>query len=192
MSRISSITVDTEMLEEVRQRLGEMERKAPNAISNSLNRTVTNIATNVSKEVRKEYNVKATDVKDTLRKRKANHSDLSAEVRSTGQVLPLDRFKVTPKTVNPKRKKQLKVAVKKDGVKQILGAFVTNLNGIKIFIREGDDRLPIDRLFGPSVPQMLGNEGTVENINIQARDTFEKRLEHEINRILERSGGGGS
>lgn len=183
------ISVDSKMLEDVQKKLGQMSNKAPNAICAALNRTVTNIQSNVSKEVRKEYNIKAGDVKATLTKTKASRSNLQAEVRSKGQTIPLDRFKVTPKTVNPKRRGQLKISVKKGGVKQVLGAFIANLGGVKVFKREGEKRLPIERLFGPSVPQMLGNDGIVEKINLEAKNTFERRLEHEVNRIVASLGG---
>ncbi len=184
------VSVDAQMVEEVQRKLGQFSNKAPNAISSALNRAVTNVTSNVSKEVRKQYHIKAGDVKSTLNTRKASTSKLQAEVRSKGELIPLDRFKVSPRTVQPKRKKQLKIAVKKDGFKKILGAFIADLSGVKVFKRQGKDRLPINRLFGPSVPQMLRNEGIVENINEEAKNTFERRLDHEINRILASVGGG--
>lgn len=178
------IQVDAAALRDVEQRLGQFANRAPNAIANSLNRASTNTASNITKETRSKYHLKPADIKATLKITKASKSVLSAEVRSSGKAVPLDRFKVTPKTVNPKRKSQLKIAVKKDGIKQVLGAFIANLNGVKVFKRENDKRLPIARLFGPSIPQMIGNEGTVENINQNAQVTYETRLDHEINRIL--------
>lgn len=178
------IQVDADALRDVEQRLGQFANRAPNVIASSLNRTVTNITSNISKETRAKYHVKTADIKETIRVTKANKSSLAAEVRSRGEPIPLDHFKVTPKTVNPKRKSQLKIAVKKDGIKQVLGAFIANLNGVKVFKRENDKRLPIARLFGPSIPQMIGNEGTVEKINQNAQVTYETRLDHEINRIL--------
>lgn len=180
------IVVDDVALQEVEQKLGQFSDKAPNAIASALNRSVTNISSNVTKEVRKDYNIKAAEVKSTLKTFKASRSKLAAEVKSSGKTIGLDKFKVSPKTVNPKRKSQLKIAVKKDGVKRILGAFIANLNGIKVFKRDTKKRLPISRKFGPSVPQMVGSERVAEKVNAQARITYETRLDHEINRILSR------
>lgn len=179
-----TVNVDQRMLEEVRSKLGDMSKKAPNAISSALNRAVTNVASNVSKEVRKEYVIKASDIKSTLTKTRATRTSLQAIVKSRGELVPLDRFKVSPRTVQPKRKKPIKVAVKKDGLKETLGAFVADISGIKVFKRTSKKRLPIDRLFGPSVPQMIGNEEIRKKINREGQDTFNNRLEHEINRIL--------
>lgn len=179
-----TVNVDQELLNDVRNRLGELSNKAPNAISSALNRAVTNVAKNVSKEVRTEYNIKAGDIKTTLSKTRASRSNLSAIVRSRGEPIPLDRFKVSPKTVQPKRKKPIKVGVKKDGLKEVLGAFVADISGIKIFERTTNKRLPIKRLFGPSVPQMIGNQDIVDKINHEGQETFKNRLDHEIERIL--------
>ncbi len=98
------INVDERMFIEVQRKLGRFHHKAPNALSNALNRAASNINKNVKKEVRKEYHIKAKDVGSTLKVSKANRSNLGAEVRSKGELIPLDRFKVSPKTVNPKRK----------------------------------------------------------------------------------------
>lgn len=182
------VVIDESELQSVRQRLGELQHKAPNVIANALNRSVSNIKANVPKEVRKDYHAKAADIKATLKVFKASASKLQAEVKSSGKTLGLDKFKVSPKTVNPKRKSQLKVAVKKGGTKQILGAFIANINGTKVFKRNGIGRLPISRLMGPSVPQMIGNESTVNKINQDAYITYETRTNHEINRLLSRLG----
>lgn len=181
------IVIDDAALKDVEKRLGEFSNKAPNAIANSLNRSVSNINSNITKEVRKEYHIKATDVKATLKNFKASRSNLSASVQSRGKQIGLDKFKVSPKTADPKRKSQLKIAVKKDGMKQILGAFVANLHGIKVFKRDSAKRLPISRKFGPSVPQMIGNEETVKKIETSAWATYEKNLNHYVNHLLSKS-----
>jgi len=179
-----SVDVDRRLLNDVRDRLGEMSNKAPNVISKSLNRALTNVAANVSKETRKEYNIKAGDVKHTLSKTRASKSALTAIVSSKGNPIPLDKFKVSPRTVQPNRKRAIKIGVKKGGMKATLGAFVSDINGIKVFKREGKKRLPINRLYGPSVPQMLANEEIRNKINGEGAETFNRRLDYEINRIL--------
>ncbi|WP_260288454.1 phage tail protein [Peribacillus aracenensis] len=181
-----SVSLDERMLKDVQDKLGAFSKKAPNAISSSLNRAVTNVASNVSKEVRKEYNIKSADIKNTLSKTRASRSNLSAIVESRGELIPLDKFKVSPRTVQPKRKKPIKVGVKKGGVKPLLHSFVSDVNGIKVFERKGKARLPVKKLFGPSIPQMLKNEDIRKNIDREGSETFNRRLDHEINRILDR------
>lgn len=184
-----TIQIDRQMLEDVQRRLGDMEKKAPQVISSALNRAITNVASNISKETRLRYNVKSKDVKSTLEKTRASKANMEAIVRSTGTLLPLDRFRVSPRKVTPKRKAPIKAGVKKGGMKPVKGAFVGDIHGIKVFRRQGKARLPIERLFGPSVPQMLQNEESRERINEEGREMFYRRLDHEINRILEKGSG---
>ncbi|AMW99314.1 phage tail protein [Rummeliibacillus stabekisii] len=182
-----TITIDQRTVKNVQKRLKGIERKAPNAISNALNRTISNLATNMGREVRAVYSVKASDIKSTLIKRIAKPNALNASIKSKGKVLGLDQFKVSPKTVQPLRKKPIKVAVKKGGLKPIPKAFVGNVSGIKVFERVSKERLPIRRLYGPSVPQMLKNVGVQGKLRDQANSKFRERLDHEINRLIERS-----
>lgn len=180
------VEIDKVMLKMVQKRLRDVPNKAPQAISSALNRALTNVASNISREVRQEYNIKAADIRATLSKTRASRANLTAIVKSRGNLIPLDRFKISPKTVNPKRKSPIRAGVKKDGMKSLGSAFVADINGLKVFRRTTNKRLPIQRLFGPSVPQMLQNEEIREKINAEGEKTFYKRLDHEINRILDR------
>ena len=182
------IEIDDRALKEIEKKLGEISHRAPGVMSSSLNRTVTNISSNIRKEVRERYHIKAGDIRNTIETKKASSGSLSASVISKGRTIPLDKFKVNPKTANPRRKKQLKIAVKKDGVKQVLGAFISDLHGLKVFKRSSKKRLPIERLFGPSVPQMIKNESISEKVESEAVITFDKRVTHEINRMLNNLG----
>ena len=182
-----TITIDQRTVKNVQKRLKGIEKKAPNAISNALNRTISNLATNIGREVRAVYPVKASEIRPTLIKKTAKPNALNASIKSKGKVLGLDQFKVSPKTVQPLRKKPIKVAVKKGALKSLPNAFVADISGIKIFERTSKKRLPIRRLYGPSVPQMLKNVGVQEKLNVQANNKFKERLDHEINRLIERS-----
>lgn len=206
------ITVNDAELQRVQEQLGELKDKAPNIIARALNRSVSNLKATIPKVVRQDYHVKAGAVKETLDAFTANASKLEAQVKSKGKLLGLNKFKVSPGTVNPNRKSQLKIAVKKDGTKLIPGAFNANLNGIKVFKRTKSKVVPskgtykgrvvkrgprkgkqllraeIERKFGPSVPQMIGNQENVEKINQSAYVTYEKNINHDINRLLSKMG----
>ncbi|ECD6517303.1 hypothetical protein E2329_22820 [Salmonella enterica subsp. enterica] len=181
-----SVNVDTQLLHEIQSRLGNMSNKAPNVIANALNRAMTTVAASVSQETRKEYTIKATDIKATLSKTKATKSSMQAIVESQGGLVPLDKFQVSPKTVQPLRKKPIKVGVKKNARKEVKGAFVADISGKKVFTRTDKRRLPIKRLMGPSIPQMIGNEEVRNKINAAGFEQFNRRLPHEINRLLDR------
>lgn len=176
--------LDERMLSEVTRRLNGVHKKTPQVLSEAMNRAITNINSNIKKEVRKDYHIKAKDIQATLQVKKASKIDLSGSVRSLGSPIPLDKFNVSPKTANPRRKTQLKIAVKKDGIKTIAGAFIADINGKKVFKRTAKNRLPIDKLFGPSIPQMIDHPERVQMIQEEGNQVFLNRLDHNINRIL--------
>ncbi|EJW19148.1 phage tail protein [Paenibacillus alvei] len=192
------ITVDANTLKDVERRLGEYPKKAPLVISRALNRAAANVKTNAVKRVRESYVVKAKDVSTTMSVKKASRNNLSANVTSEGTSIGLDKFRVRPaEPRHSKPPKALKVQVKKaGGAKQIVGAFVASVNGNKVFSREANSRhlkgksgrwteLPVKRLFGPPIPEMVGNKSIREFVEREAATVFDQRLEHEINRTLE-------
>lgn len=181
-----SVEIDEKLIENVQSELGDFHKKAPSVITGALNRAVTNVNSNIKKQVRKEYIVKAEDIQKTISKTKASRGDIGAEVKSRGNLMALDKFKVSPKTINPRRKSPIKVAVKKGAAAPLPGAFMSDINGPKLFKRSGKKRLPIKRLFGPSVPQMIGNEEVRTQIEKEGQETFQKRLDQNIKRILEK------
>ena len=101
---------------------------------------------------------------------------------------PLSAFSFTPKKPN---QKPPTVEVKK-GEKTTLtkGAFVAPVKAgekqhVGIFERIGESRLPIRQLPGPSVTGMFKANEEVHNKVWDAMfETFEKRVEHELERLL--------
>lgn len=179
------ITISAFKFKEVEQELGEYKSKAPVALSRAINRAASNAKTNASKKVREKYNIKAKDVNSTLKITNANKGSLMAIVKSTGERIPLIKFKVSPATPRAKNPpKVLQVEVKKGGLKSLVGAFVANVNGNKVFKRTTSARLPIQQLYGPAVPQMLGTYSLKDFIENEATKVFDQRLDHEIQRIL--------
>lgn len=180
------VTIDGVDIRKVELRLGQMSRKAPDAMTRALNRAVEAARTAAVREIRQDYVIKAKEARGTMRIVKASKRTLSAELRSRGHLIPLDHFRYKPKQPRPKNPpKALQVQVKKTGYKDLLHAFVADINGPKIWQRVGKSRLPIRRLMGPAVPQMLGQENVRAKVLEKALGTYKKRLDHEINRILE-------
>ncbi|MDT2292339.1 phage tail protein [Paenibacillus larvae] len=79
-------------------------------------------------------------------------------------------------------------SVKKDGGKKAIpGAFIAQVGGhIGAFKRVGKKRLPIQELYGPAVPVMLGNDVVKKHIETEAQKRLSERLNHELNRRLGR------
>ena len=64
-------------------------------------------------------------------------------------------------------------------------AFIARSGFNGVYARKGKSRLPIQQLYGPAVPQMLSN-GVVKLITDEARATFAQRVDHEIDRVLQK------
>ena len=181
------IEVDAPKLKEVERRLGFMRAQARPVLARAINRAAENAKTNMSRRAREEYLIKDSDIKKTVSLRKADQVSLAAVVKSKGSKIGLINFKVSPnKPRHSNPPKEFRARVKKSSaLKGIPGAFVANINGPKLMRRVGKSRLPIKQLFGPSVPEMIGSPSVITYIEKEALLTLEKRIDHEIKRVLE-------
>ena len=176
--------------------LSHIEKGAPRAIAAALNRTIEGVKTDATKMITTTYDIKAGDVRPIIKAHRASASTLLASARASGGVIPLKKFRV----LSSKPGTALRVSVKKSGGKAIKGAFEATMKEVGfgknrraaepgeehvgIFRRKGKARTPIKELYGPSVAQMMGEVGVIEYVSIGAADRFEKRLDHEIGRLL--------
>ncbi len=154
-------------------------------VSRSLNRAVISSRASVTRTVRDRYTPKAKYVKRSLYLKKANPKNLEAAVEVRGSSLPLRAFNYRPKSdTTGNARKTVRVEVKKGGLKPLGASFVWK--GL-VLHRRGKSSLPVDTVYGPSVPSMAGNEDVSSVIEETMRESFLKNLEHETREIL-RSG----
>lgn len=177
--------IESKDVKKVQKRLGVLKHKAPDVISRALNRAATNLKSNVVKKTREEYNIKAKTIRSTIRIERATRTSLSAKVISEGNKEPITSYLVLPRNSTAKKSKALvRVAVKKGDAKTLLSAFVVSKYG-GVYERENKERFPIKQIYGPSVPQILGNEETEAYVMKEAWNMYKRRVDHEINRLLE-------
>ncbi|MER2126296.1 phage tail protein [Solibacillus sp.] len=169
--------------EQIEQLFDATPRQANIILWRALNRAATAAQTRASVTVRREYVIKAADVKKRIKIRKATAGNLSAQIRASGPVTPLMKFDVTPTFPDST---QVRARVKKGGRKPIQSGFVvrTGNSHVNVFTRSGRSRLPIKGRYGPSIAQMMGKDEIVEDIQTRAQDVLDKRLEHELDRLL--------
>ena len=106
-------------------------------------------ATQLSKDVRAVYSIKLGDVKKALTIKRQPTVQPEYLVLYVSGAVGLDKFSMSRRRVG--------VSVKvKSSRKVVKGGFVANVSGDKIFKRKGAARLPIERLYGPSVPGRMG------------------------------------
>jgi hypothetical protein len=183
------IDIELKNLLKVQKALKDQPKKINLVLSRAINRAATNAKANMAKKVREQYVVKAADIKDTIKITKATSQKPVAEVRSVGKKINLTKFKTSPHEPRPKNppKGGYKSQVKKEGgLKAVPKGFLVNVRGtLAMMQRVGKERLPIKRLMGPSVPEMIGRKNVIEWVETEAKSMLNNRIDHELKRILE-------
>ena len=169
---------------------------ADRAIWASMRRAATSGEALGAKEVKKDYYVASADFKKYAHTKwhifsESGSTELTIEF--FGYHIPLIRF-----DTKFGKDGRVETHVKRSSPKAVLDhAFVSEVKSghIGLFERETDDRLPIRQLLGPAIPQMIdANDGLKERIGEKLIETFNKRLEHEIDfrlgKLLKAAEGG--
>jgi hypothetical protein len=184
------IEVSAEQLERAESLLADFPKAEPRALSSALNRAAEGARTDAVKKARETYVITAGRVRETIGIGKATPDNLIARVKSQGRPRALSYFNVRPKLPGIRRRKPLFAQVQRGGGGTIKGAFVARLQSghLGVFNRVGKSSLPIIQRYGPSVPQMIGSETVTEYVELGAQRRLDNRIDHEINRLLQRWG----
>jgi len=156
------------------------------AVGSALTRAAAAGKTAAKQPVTKEYTISQSEF--LARTRNINHfiressGGISVVFGFRGNVIPLMKFNTR---VNGSG--QIVTQVKRSGSAETLNrAFSAQMGGHRgIYERVGVSRFPVEELYGPATPQMMySNEKVTDEIERKVADTYEKRIDHEILRIL--------
>lgn len=185
------VTIDAQQFERAALVLQDIPRGVEKAASRAINRALAATRTQAIRSIRENYSIKAGAVRQTMKIEKATPSKPAGTVTSTGSNIPLIKFQPRPSTpgTGGPGKPALKVAVKKGQVKTSAGAFVARMKSgaTGVYQRKGIERQPIEQLYGPAIPVMLGVVDVTQAIEERAQAVVGERFEHEVTRILEAS-----
>ena len=100
------------------------------------------------------------------------------------------RFNVSP-TIPIQRATVSAAVLAGNGRTPFQDAFIARMQSghTGMFERDGSKRLPISEFMGPSTAQMAGNSIVLADVEEKAQEVINKRVEHEITRILNGYGG---
>ena len=156
------------------------------AVGSALTRAAAAGRTAAKQPITKEYTISQSEF--LAQTRDINHfvreSDggISVAFGFRGNVIPLTKFKTS---INSNG--QVVTQVKRSGAAETLNrAFSAQMGGHRgIYERTGPSRFPVEELYGPATPQMMySNEDVLDEIEQKMADTYEKRIDHEILRVL--------
>lgn len=188
-----SVMIQDEIL---KQKLQKIPKDAPMVLTRALRRGLQTAGSETKKTIRDEYPLKAKEIASTLNFKKPTKSNLTAKMISKGNKLGVVHFKISP-AVSTGKRKLLKITInKKKGPITLSAGFAkevkkyfdaTSLSpNIRVFVREGSDRYPVKRIYGPSVPELVGSKSVMARIEAEATSMVIKRLNHEIIRLGEK------
>lgn len=169
--------------ERLEKKLRELSGKGTHkAVARALNRGIVAARKAGAMEIRKIYTAKSGFLKSRVKLVKANHGEtqMRAYLRIDGPMENAAKYKAA---VN---RRGVFVTIKKGNrIKIPRGFFVNKWRGV--FARIDKKRLPISGIYGPAVPQLFGNKQVMEVMRDTGLETYSKRLEHEIERIIDQS-----
>jgi len=148
------------------------------AIVRALNKTAANVRTSASSAIRRRRALSAKVVREALAIRKAKPDRLVSSLVATGRPIPLRDYKAraTQKGVTAQVSPGKRKLISHRGNR----AFIVQKIGGHVFAREGKARLPIKKLFGPSLPSTFVQAEVRAAWTATAREALPKRLAEEV------------
>lgn len=183
------IEVTQDTIDKVNVLLSGISGGAEKVFGNAINRALTTARSQAYRGVTKEYAISKKVIteytKDTIKK--ASNSDVCGVLTFSGKQIPLYKYN----GVKPKNPGKGKVFAGQKTPKAIEDAFFINVSANKagIFERVGKERTPIVQLMGSSMRSMVSNAVVMEEIYDKTQETLDKRIDHEIERLLAGYGG---
>ena len=190
MSTIRIDEVSGKGLDRVTKILAGVPGGVYKAVSSALKRAGDTAKTKAGQMAAAEYTIsKGTFMRNVkIKNLVSSHAGgvASMSLSFAGGVLPLLNF-------NTKFSKDGRITtqVKRNGGGGTLEhAFVSNMFGATaVFERVGTSRFPVEQKYGPSTAHMMQNDDVIEKMSDAISETYDKRIEHEITRILNGWGG---
>lgn len=192
MSYIKIEDVGGQSLDRINKLLAGIPGGATKAASSALKRAGEAAKTQAGRFAAAEYTINKGDfMRNTTIKTKSSATTdgvASMSISYAGNVLPLLTF-----NTSYARDGSVRTQVKRNGSAQLLEhVFVAKISGhTGAYERLGRSRFPLEQKYGPSTGHMMRNEDVIEQMDETVRETFERRAEHEILRVLNGWGGRG-
>jgi len=181
------ISLGTTGFKQAENALAMLGDQAKPAIARAINRELRGVATDASREARKIYKVRASDVRRAFHYQRASASRLFGRAISSGSPIPMTRFSPYP-GARPKKAPPVGLSffvTLARGRSKVPGSFWGKGTA---FRRIGSRRDHLSKLYGPSVPQMVGRPDMILKFQRAADERFRRTLEHEVGRIFQGMG----
>lgn len=197
------IEISAETMERVQALLANVPKGAERAYTNAINRGLSRVKTAAWRGIKQVYTVQASALNKATSTtiQKASMGNLAGFVRFAGYKIPLYKFKVSPR--QPGSNKLVRASVKKGGGAVFESAFIAAMKSghVGVFERTGEQGIKsrmaksktpggtlhtekLEEIMGLSAAQMAGQETVSRQVQEEAQQLVNERLEHEIDRLL--------
>lgn len=177
------ISIDGRTLGQAQLVLGDSSKQMRIAVSRTINDTLKYARQQISLAIKDEYTAQAKALKAGMPMKKAKNNSLYGDLRVKGSPVPLGSFKLDAK--GTKKIKMMRAKVKKRSrLWPVEGLFVRQSARSEYkgaMMRMKSTAYPLRIPYGPSVPQMVGSEETLERIVPRVQKHLDKRLDHHVN-----------
>jgi hypothetical protein len=184
----AGLTVDVaeDSLDKVTALLAGVESNVGKAVGSALKRAAAAGKTVAKKAVADEYTLSQSEflsqTKNINHINRESSGEVSVAFGFAGYVIPLLKFDTCVGSDG-----RVQTHVKRSSAREVLDhAWVASMGGHRgVYERIGKQRHPDRELYGPATPQMMySNEAVLDTMEEKMADTYEKRIDHEILRIL--------
>jgi hypothetical protein len=196
-----AIELDKAALAEVKVALAGVENGASRVLSRAINKTLDGVRTDSVNEIANDITPKKSVIRKTFTVKKTTASNLEGRTSSKGKPLGLIHY------LARQTKKGVSVKVKRNGKRSVIpGSFIAKAKGAtNVFWRQYKGpktkprpgfkygvlpkhpyRLPIERLTGPRVPDIMDKPEVMAAILAAADARLDKNLSNQIDYELSR------
>ena len=197
------IEVSEQTIDRIHTILAGVEKADEKVLKPALARGLVAGKTAAGKMVRQTYHISAGDFNSRGYMRynsvTKNGDGIIGSIEYSGGVIPLMKFKVSPST--PKKRTTPSAAVLKASslvtfnrqknvfVAQMKSGHIGIMERQKGTVSPATGKEKLKELLSPAVPQMVGNEKVMQNVEERVNEVINQRIEHEIERLLSKNGG---
>lgn len=182
------INVTAEQLDRINAILSEIPGGAEKALTGVIKRATSTVRSETTRQISNVYAITQKDIRAETNIHmytRTSGGNVVGEITFSGYKIPLYRFNATPKDVI--RGATVKAAqFRSEQPKVFEHAFIARMKTghTGIFERETSKRFPITEHMGSATAQMARNSVVLEEVEAKTTAVIEKRIEHEITRIL--------
>lgn len=153
--------------------------KVPAATVRALNKAAIAVRAEAVRQVRGQRALSATVIRNAIGISKATKSNPTAIVAASGRPIPLREYAAN------QTRRGVTVRVTPAGGRKLIfvngnHAFTIGRFGGHVYVREGKKRLPIRKLYGPSIPTAMVKDAVMAALDKVGHEAWPKRFTEEL------------